>query len=63
MDIATSASSISQAQTGQQVSVAVLKKTLDAQKQEGAAALELLQSAADAAAQQNQPSGSIDVTA
>lgn len=63
MDIAA-ASAIQQAQTAQLISTAVAKKSLDAQKQEGAGALALLQAAVDSTAQQ-QPvaAGRLDVTA
>ena len=49
MDIASLASSIAQIQTSNSISVAVAKKSLDAQKQEGDAAIKLLEQAAKTA--------------
>lgn len=40
-----SASALQQAQTGQQVAVAVARKSLDTQKEQGAAMVELIRSA------------------
>lgn len=47
--IASYATALSQAQLGQQVSTAVLKKSLDATKQQGQAAIALLEAAAQVA--------------
>ncbi len=46
MDIASLASSISQIQISNSIAVAVAKKSLDAQKQQGDAAIKLLEQAA-----------------
>jgi hypothetical protein len=46
MDIASVAQSVKQAEIGNQVAVAVARKTLDAQEQQGQAAIQLLESAA-----------------
>lgn len=56
-DIAA-ASSVSQAQLGFEVGVAVAKKSLDAAKQEGAAVLSLLQQAVEL--QQAAPAGPVN---
>lgn len=50
MDIAALASSLSQDQVTQQVQIAALRKTLDAQKQQGNAAVALIQAAAEISA-------------
>ena len=46
MDIAALAISIKQIETSNSISVAVARKTLDAQKQQGEAAIQLLEAAA-----------------
>jgi len=56
MSSIAAASSLSQAQLGYEVGIAVAKKTLDAAKQEGAAVLSLLQSAVEV--QQSGPGSS-----
>lgn len=55
MDIAALATSISQIETSNGISVAVARKTLDAQKQQGDAAIALLE-----AAKQTAPGASPD---
>jgi hypothetical protein len=55
MDIASLATSLKQADVSNQISVAVARKTLDAQKQEGDAAIQLLE-----AAKQSAPGASPD---
>lgn len=47
MDIAAAATAMSQSQLQSQVSTAVARKSLDAQQQQGQAALELLEAAAN----------------
>lgn len=49
MDIASLATSISQQSLSNSVAVAVARKTLDAQKQQGEAAIELLEAARETA--------------
>ena len=49
MDIATYATGIKQAETSNQISIAVARKAIDAQKQEGEAAIQLLEAAAKTA--------------
>lgn len=62
---AASATAVSNAQLGYEVSIAVAKKSLDAAKQEGAAALSLLQAAVDLQSQSgakvNALGGSLDL--
>jgi hypothetical protein len=47
MDISALASNMAQMQTQSRISTAVAKKTLDSQKQQGEAAIKLLESAMD----------------
>lgn len=61
MDIAAAASSVKQAQVGTQVAVAVARKTLDAQEQQGQAAIQLLEAAKQVASGPNAFGGSVDV--
>ena len=68
MDItAASLSAISQASTASEISIRVAKKTLDATKAEGEAAVSLLESAVKFQAQERSyatgPGGSLDVMA
>ena len=67
MDIAATASALSQSQLQSQVSTAVARKSLDAQQQQGQAALQLLEAAADIQANTNaSPRGvgaSVDIRA
>jgi hypothetical protein len=62
MDVAA-ASAISQADTRSGISIAVAKKALDVQRSEGAAAIALLQSAAQGSTSQSRELGRIDVLA
>jgi hypothetical protein len=50
MDIAAVATGLSEARLGNQIAVEVAKKGMDAAKQEGEAAIQLLESAAEVAA-------------
>lgn len=62
MDIAAVATSVKQAEIGNQVAVAVARKALDAQEQEGQAAIQLLESAREVQSGPNAFGGSVDVT-
>lgn len=57
MDIAATATSLSQARLSTQIGLAVAKKSLDAARQQGQAAIELLQAAAGVQAGGASPKG------
>lgn len=61
MDIAAVATSVKQAEIGNQVAVAVARKALDAQEQQGQAAIKLLESAREIQSGPNAFGGSVDV--
>lgn len=63
MDISGLATDLSNAKLGQQIQTAVLKKSLDAAKQQGAAAVQLIETAAKISDQAPAPSsnGRLDV--
>jgi hypothetical protein len=58
---ANSFSAIAQARTKNEIDVAVAKKALDTQRQQGAAVVEMLKSAADTA-DANKTTGGLDIT-
>lgn len=60
---ASSFSAIAQARTKNEVDVAVAKKALDTQRQQGAAVVEMLKSAADTANTAAKTAGGLDITA
>lgn len=57
MDIAALATSIKQIETSNSISVAVARKTLDAQRQQGDAAIQLLEAAAQTGQSGASPDG------
>ncbi len=57
MDIAATATALSQVQLQNNVAVAVARKAMDAQKAQGDAAIQLLQAAAQAASPGASPDG------